>query len=319
MTFLAKKNLFVLNLTIFIALPASGYAQTPVDYVEGKTKEIVEGYVNDKLMNLQSNAVTNIQSELKNYFPTVVIDMQMKQDFKPRFGMLIVAPITDPSDVKNTFFTQDSVYYRDGRTTVNLGLGYRRLEMNNTLLLGVNTFYDHEFPYDHGRVSLGLEARTSVFEVNANQYWATKDWLKGEGGGLERAVNGYDIEAGVPLPYMNWAVISLKQFDWSRGDNTIENGKEVALTARIPPLPGLIIEMGRTYFTGKDWDDRNYVNISYDFSSYTSQKGKNFPSWFSERAYTLRSMETMRFERVMRRNEIVKEFDAGGTFNIKGV
>ena len=36
---------------------------------------------------------------------------------------------------------------------------------DDKLLLGVNTFYDQEFPYRHGRASLGLEARTTVGEV----------------------------------------------------------------------------------------------------------------------------------------------------------
>jgi adhesin/invasin len=40
-------------------------------------------------------------------------------------------------------------------------------------MLGVNAFYDHEFPYDHGRYSIGLEARSTVGEVNANMYQAT--------------------------------------------------------------------------------------------------------------------------------------------------
>ena len=92
-----------------------------------------------------------------------------------------MAPLSDESDIENTLFTQVSAFYTDNRTTLNAGLGYRRLVSDNTLMLGVNAFYDHEFPYDHGRYSMGLEARSTVGEINANMYQATtKDgsWVK---------------------------------------------------------------------------------------------------------------------------------------------
>ena len=71
----------------------------------------------------------------------------------------MVAPLSDPDDIFNTYFTQGSVFYEDNRTTLNLGLGYRKLSDNKMLLTGINAFYDHEFPYDHGRTSIGFEAR----------------------------------------------------------------------------------------------------------------------------------------------------------------
>ena len=73
----------------------------------------------------------------------------------------MVAPLSDQEDIENTIFTQVSAFYTDNRTTLNAGLGYRRLVSDNTLMLGVNAFYDHEFPYDHGRYSIGLEARST--------------------------------------------------------------------------------------------------------------------------------------------------------------
>ena len=111
------------------------------------------------------------KSFLEKYFPTVEISYTTGLYGKPTTGVLVVAPLSDRSDVKNTLFTQVSTFYTDNRTTVNLGLGYRRLEWDNKLLLGANLFYDHEFPYDHQRTSVGLEARTTAGEINFNQYW----------------------------------------------------------------------------------------------------------------------------------------------------
>ena len=139
-----------------------------------------------------------------NIHLTVEIGFTAGLNGKPISSVLVLAPLSDPDDVKNTFFTQISTFYTDNRTTVNLGLGYRRLVYDNKILLGVNGFHDHEFPYDHQRTSIGLEARTTVGEINYNRYWGVSDWKDGRGGNEERALSGMDIEGGFPLPYFNW-------------------------------------------------------------------------------------------------------------------
>ena len=70
-------------------------------------------------------------------------------------------------------------------------------------------------PYRHGRASLGLEARTTVGEINANRYWATTGWQAGANDMDEHALGGVDLEIGIPLPYMNWATFYAKAFKWN--------------------------------------------------------------------------------------------------------
>ena len=152
------------------------------------------------------------KSFLEQYFPTVEVSFETKEGTKPTTGILVVAPLSDSEDIENTLFTQVSAFYTDNRTTLNAGLGYRRLVSDNTLMLGVNAFYDHEFPYDHGRYSVGLEARSTVGEINANMYQAMTKWKTGKNGQEERALDGWDIEAGLPLPYMNWATVFVKRY-----------------------------------------------------------------------------------------------------------
>jgi len=165
----------------------------------------VEGIEDQAITAATDQGVGFTQSFLEKYFPTVEVSFEGK-DREVTSGILVVAPLSDKEDIQNTIFTQLSAFYVDSRTTLNAGLGYRRLEFDNTLMLGVNAFYDHEFPYDHGRFSIGLEARTTVGEVNANIYKANTKWRRGEDGNQERALDGWDVEAGLPLPYMNWAL-----------------------------------------------------------------------------------------------------------------
>jgi adhesin/invasin len=234
---------------------------------------------------------------------------------QPNAGLLVVAPLSDPKDIKNTLFTQASVYYLDNRTTVNLGLGYRRLEWNNKLLLGVNGFYDHEFPYDHGRTSIGLEARTSVGEVNFNQYWGVSGWKMGRNSLEERALGGTDLEVGVPLPYMNWAKIYARGFVWDSVDGAKNIvGNDLSLRAQVPILPGLAIEAGhRTFNTLKDED---FLRITYNVMDFNATKPTQ--PWFNESAYALGSMEDRRYDKVRRENLIVKQTRSKFSVRVRG-
>ena len=127
----------------------------------------------DAINQATSLATTKTKSYLDTLFPTVEVSLSkgLNEDHLVG-GILVVSPLSDPKNVLNTTFTQGSIFLHDDRKTVNLGLGHRVLEFDKKLLLGANAFYDHEFPYDHQRASIGLEARSSVGEINANKYWA---------------------------------------------------------------------------------------------------------------------------------------------------
>jgi len=257
------------------------------------------------------------KSFLEQYFPTVEISVETKEGSKPTTGILVVAPLSDGDDIENTLFTQVSAFYTDNRTTLNAGLGYRRMEFDNTLMLGVNAFYDHEFPYDHGRYSIGLEARSTVGEINANMYQATTKWKTGKNGQEERALDGWDIEAGLPLPYMNWATVFVKRYKWEAVEGGKDaKGNDAQLRAYVPILPGLEIQAGRTF---KDDDkDSNYFIASYNITEAFSNKPNQQVQWFNDTAYKLESMEDRRYEKVRRENTIVKQIKSGGQLSVKG-
>ena len=259
------------------------------------------------------------KSFLEKYFPTVELSVDTQGGQKPTSGILVVAPLSDESDIQNTVFTQLSAFYQDNRTTLNVGLGYRRLAFDNTLMLGVNAFYDHEFPYDHGRTSLGLEARTTMGEINANKYWATTENKVGKSGFTERALDGYDIEGGLALPYMNWATVFVKHSKWNSeiaGASDLRVN-EVSLRARVPALPGLEIEGGRKYNSGAITKDENFFMVNYNLTAALSENPKR-TGWTSKNAYELSSMEDRRYEKVRRQNLIVKQISASGQVTVTG-
>ncbi len=301
--------------------------ETPQNTQDLKTKELftkgqslivggVDGLVNEGKSYANEKGVGVAKSFLEKYFPTVELQVDMFDTKKTTSGILIVVPLSDPKDIKNTFFMQDSVYHNDNRTTVNLGLGYRRLEMDNKLLLGVNAFYDHEFPYDHGRTSIGLEARTTIGEVNFNQYFATTGWKTAKGSNQEHALGGTDLEVGLPLPYMNWAKLYGRGFIWYGEDNTKDlKGGDISLRAQVPGIPGLSVEGGRRLFSTSGYTDESFLRVNLNITDLYALKTTQ--PLFSDRAYSFDSMENQRYAKVRRENLIIKQKQGG--IGIKGI
>ena len=102
---------------------------------------------------------------------------------------MAVRPIGEVSN-DGTNFVQFSLTNRDigddERYVFNIGAGHRFLEENDSIMLGVNAFYDHDLNHNHQRGSLGVEARASLIDFNANYYMDFSD---------KHAVNGTDEQA----------------------------------------------------------------------------------------------------------------------------
>ena len=277
-----------------------------IEKILGNTsaQAIIDKTKQDAINQATSLATTKTKSYLDTLFPTVEVSLSKGlNDDHLVGGILVVSPLSDPKNVLNTTFTQGSIFLHDDRKTVNLGLGHRVLEFDKKLLLGANAFYDHEFPYDHQRASIGLEARSSVGEINANKYWALTKWKKA-GISDERALDGQDIEAAIPLPYVNWAKASVRHFRWEGVDGASDlKGNDYSLRAEVPIFRGLSIEAGVRDFDNKK--DEHFVRLTY--SPKAPVDTLKTPQLVSNEAYTLTSMEDRRYEKVRRENLIIKQ------------
>ena len=267
--------------------------------------------------NVVSAAATELSSEAKNallgYFPTVELDLNYVGG-EIEGGALIVMPLYDyKSDV---FFTQGSIFQKNDRTTINSGVGYRKLAFDESLLLGINAFYDHEFPYNHARASLGLEARTTIGELNANIYHSLSDWKFTENTIEEKALGGYDLEIGMPLPYLNWAKFYARAFEWKSAIDGVKDigGMDVRMVMQFPFIDGLTLVAGH-----RDYDsqaDEQFFSIAYTFELGEKKKSKR--SWMNDTAYDLESMRDHRFSKVRRENLIFKQRRSSGVLLIGG-
>lgn len=284
----------------------------------------VDGLTDSVINSVAQEGVGVSKSYLEKYFSTVELSFNTagiytSNSAKPTFSILVVKPLSDEEDIFNTYFTQVGASYYDNRTTLNLGVGYRKLSESKYILMGVNTFFDWEVPYNHARASLGLEYRTTVGEVNANIYKATTDWQKGKDSFLEQALDGFDIEAGIPLPYMNWATLFAKHSKWDTQVDAVKdlNVNEVQLRAQIPSFPGLEVEAGRKFNSGASSIHESYITVRYNLVAAFSEDSKK-KNWISNYAYKLESMEDRRYDKVRRENKIVKQSKKSGSITVIG-
>lgn len=179
-------------------------------------------------------------------------------------------------------------------------------------MLGANTFYDWE-SVGHQRLSLGVEARTSVGEINANYYNGTTGWVNTANAMQEKVLNGYDAELAIALPYMPAVQARAKTFRWiGTGGVNSAFGNTFSLTGAI--WEGIYVEAGHTSMSSEYQGNvllgaspimsGNFVKVSWIFGGDRSQNQKQVK--FKNVAYSLESMEDRRFEKVRRENLLVK-------------
>ena len=294
---------FIKIIFFLILLPSFGYAD-----VKSKALNKASSLANSK-------TTTAVGNFLNEHFPTSEFTLSSGLTDTVKGGVLVVRPLSDPSNTINTIFTQGSLYFSDeGRKTLNLGLGDRFLTLDNKLLLGGNIFYDHEFPYDHGRTSLGLEAISSVGEINYNKYFRNTSWKKGKNDNPEKVLDGHDFEIGAPLPYLPWAKIYSRKFYYDAGDGVDDlKGDDLKLSAELPY--GIGVEIGKRSYSSDGQEDEEFINITW---STGAGKNKDISSFelVSDQAYQLTSVEDKRYVKVRRQNLIVKQ--RSGELSIEG-
>jgi hypothetical protein len=118
-------------------------------------------------------------------------------------------------------------------------------------------FYDYESGYSHSRVGWGLEALSSYAELRSNVYVPTSGEREVEenAGGTtrERAVPGFDMERGAPIPYYSRLKV-FSGFNWYDLPD-FKNRYGWTLRAEYTPLPFVVIDgtVANDTKTNVDW------------------------------------------------------------------
>ena len=248
---------------------------------------------------------SSLENFLEENFENTDFSIKKIETIKPEIGIQTFKIFSE--DSSDLSFFQGSLFLHDSdRETFNLGFGQRYLSNDESILFGLNAFYDYEFDYEHQRFSIGAEIKSSILDINYNQYFAQSSSKKGKNSKNEEAIDGFDVELGAHLPYIPSMKAYLKAFDFEVPSGKDFQGLEFSTQIKVPNS-GLSFEIGHTDYDHHN--DQSFINLRY--SNSIKNPGT---SLFSSEAFERISMKDRMYEKVRRENVIKKK---GTGFTVK--
>jgi len=256
---------------------------------------------------------TGIGALLSPNFNTVEVSTNLKEGN----SSVDIGVLRAYGDNPNSFiFNQINLNRFDKRTTLNLGLGYRRLNADETWMTGVNAFYDHEFPDDHKRNGVGFELISSVLETRVNSYNGTTGYIKDKSGTDSKVLDGRDMGFKVALPYLPGMMFGMNAVQW-KGIDGLKDQKMRKYSLGGSLSDNLSLSYVRTDY--KDAAKKDIDSISLNYTWAFGQEKHVRPTLFtlSDKAYEFKKLGAERYDLVKRENNLVKK--KSGTLTVTGI
>ena len=182
----------------------------------------------------------------KPWMRRTTLSFQFQEGWKPLYSVETVQPLGHYDDKsRDVWFTQQRISRAsDIGTTLNVGVGYRRISKDDCRLYGAHLFYDHRFLRHHDRLSGGLEYMSGESEFRFNWYDSASDEriLDANLHTLERVANGYTLEYGKTFKNARWARVYVEGYHWNQERQADKNGLRVGSELQLTPR--VSIDMG---------------------------------------------------------------------------
>jgi hypothetical protein len=253
---------------------------------------------------------------LPDWAKRIELEWALREDTNFDFEALTVQPLHESSDKKSIFFTQFSVSHleriQEYRTTTNLGVGFRRLLSNNTILLGSNVFFDREWDNDHNRIGGGIEARWNNFDLYANVYKGLSGGRKIVGDTFEEALDGTDIELTSQIPYLPWMRIRGKGFWWET-TGVSKDLRGWSASTEMDITRNFLVEFG---VLDDNFNDREFfakLRFTFDHNRPTA-----ISNTVDSKPFRMRDMQEHKLDRVRRENKVIVQRKTSGVVIVRG-
>ena len=271
-----------------------------------KISGVKDSYINSYTNKFTGEITNSITSFVENSFESnkyLDFSINAQEYLKPTFSIMSVNEIMKIDS--GTIFNQTSINTHDSDETINIGFGVRKLLNDNTLLLGANTFYDHQLTENHKRSGAGVEAITSLFDVRANYYNAISGRRTNAGGTIERALDGWDLRGDYHLPIEQDVNLFISAFEFENPETISaykETGNKLGMDAK---LGNFVLEGG--YMDDNQANDAYFGSIKY-VVNFGSDNQNN-----DSKSKSLTDVSDQLYQPVKRENKIrVVKIDASG-------
>lgn len=199
--------------------------------------DAVNRAINAVAMSKVSNAMYGAKG--KPWMRRTTLSFQFQEGWKPLYSVETVQPLGHYDDKsRDVWFTQQRISRAsDIGTTLNVGVGYRRISKDDRRLYGAHLFYDHRFLRHHDRLSGGLEYMSGESEFRFNWYGSASDErvLDANLHTLERVANGYTLEYGKTFKNARWARVYVEGYHWNQERQADKNGLSVGSELQLTP------------------------------------------------------------------------------------
>ena len=206
--------------------------------------DAVNRAINAVAMSNVSNAMYGAKG--KPWMRRTTLSFQFQEGWKPLYSVETVQPLGHYDEKsRDVWFTQQRISRAsDIGTTLNVGVGYRRISKDDRRLYGAHLFYDHRFLRHHGRFSGGLEYMSGESEFRFNWYGSASDErvLDANLHTLERVANGYTLEYGKTFKNARWARVYVEGYHWNQERQADKNGLRVGSELQLTPR--VSVDMG---------------------------------------------------------------------------
>ena len=206
--------------------------------------DAVNHAINAVAMSNVSNAMYGAKG--KPWMRRTTLSFQFQEGWKPLYSVETVQPLGHYDDrSRDVWFTQQRISRAsDIGTTLNVGVGYRRISKDDRRLYGAHLFYDHRFLRHHDRLSGGLEYMSGESEFRFNWYGSASDErvLDANLHTLERVANGYTLEYGKTFKNARWARVYVEGYHWNQERHADKNGLRVGSELQLTPR--VSVDMG---------------------------------------------------------------------------
>ena len=202
----------------------------------GEIKSKIESKIYSKFEHFAENLGENFGNSLKDLENLKYLDFSfnLQEGFYPSIQIESVSKLIEYDD--GALFNQLNLISQDSKTTINLGIGKRKLFDNDTYMLGTNFFIDYQFDESHLRSGLGFEAVSNSLDLIAN-YYNAHSGFKSTSDGKEKALDGYDLKLNYHLSSKSNTDFFVQLFEWENPNSTYEEkGEKVGMTSSIGNL-----------------------------------------------------------------------------------
>ena len=212
--------------------------------VQYSNVDAVNRAINAVAMSNVSNAMHGAKG--KPWMRRTTLSFQFQEGWKPLYSAETIQPLGHYDNTsRDVWFTQQRISRAsDTGTTLNVGVGYRRISKDDRRLYGAHLFYDHRFLNRHDRLSAGLEYMSGESEFRFNWYGSASDErvLDANLHTLERVSNGYTLEYGKTFKNARWARVYVEGYHWNQDRQADKNGLRIGSEMQLTPR--VSVDMG---------------------------------------------------------------------------